>query len=133
MEIINIYINGWWHHKTDLNILYNNVIIENKIIKVKKWNGENDGIILISDKIDYDINNKYDNVLFGPHVSIYDIIKHKNYKGKNIYYNSLSNWVNILINNVLNNKYIIPVDIPFPIDYDNFLPRNKKKTIFYLF
>jgi hypothetical protein len=126
-----IYINGWWHHKNINGIN----LLENENFQVKQWNGENDGLILLSDTTDFNIVNNYSKVIIGPHIEFTQSINLlNNYNNaKDIYFNGLSSWLVDLLKVHVNNSKCKPVQIPFPIDIYKFIPENKVDNFFIYF
>lgn len=60
-------------------------------------------------------------LIFGPHISLE--LLHNLPEGKNIYFNTLSNWLKDLATEVFGDKNFI--NLPFPVDVDIFKPSDK--------
>ena len=126
--MLPIYIYGNWHHKNrnGLHIV--------KETAVRPWNGERDGIIL-TNELNMDIHNQYDNVIMGPGVDFKQGIDYfKSYQGeKKIIFNTLSPWNKKLHDRYAPHPNITYITLPFPVDVEKFRPAEKKKRFFIYF
>lgn len=124
---LNIYCKGWIHHKNKNGLIFLN---NYKLINLYDWRGENDGIILCFDDFDINIIENYKNVIIGPHIDFFKMLKLcKNYNGnKKVYVNTLSEWVKKLFIKYAPNPLINYINLPFPVDVDRFAPSIERKT-----
>lgn len=127
----NIYTKGWCHHKNIIGLQ----LLQKINMRVTAWNGQNDGLIMLLDNIDYNVINNHKKVIIGPH---YDFFKHleqfKKYSGlKIIYCNVLSDWLCVLLRNIVRNEKIHFIALPFPVDIEKFTPTIKTDTFFIYF
>lgn len=124
----NIYYTGWLHPKNEIGLK----LCDNNICTTKKWNGENDGLVMCTDKFDLTILNTNKKVVYGPHIDFDIAIDFlKKYDGdKIIYYNVLSQWQKELFEKYANNNKVVYVKIPFAVDISKFRPENKENKFF---
>lgn len=130
---LKIYTNGWIHHKNKIAL---DIVNSSNKAKIHNWNYENDGVVILFSNFDKNVINNYDNVIIGPHIEFFELIKIcKEYNGKKVYVNTLSEWNRKLYLKHAYNPSIEYVCIPFPIDIDKFKPseteRKKNKIVIY--
>lgn len=130
---LKIYTNGWIHHKNKIAL---DIVNSSNKAKIYNWNYEDDGVIVLFSNFDKNVINNYNNVIVGPHIELFELIKLcKNYNGKKVYFNTLSEWVRKICLKYAYNALIEYVCIPFPIDIEKFKPseteRKKNKIVIY--
>jgi len=129
---LKIYTNGWMHHKNKNGL---DIVNNSNKAKIYNWNYENDGIIILSSNFDKNVINNYDKVIIGPHIDFFELIRLcKEYNGKKVYINTLSEWnKNLFLKHALNPS-IEYICVPFPVDINKFKPlenRKKNKIVIY--